>query len=180
MKSKLMALIGAAMLIQAVGLMRAQADFVASDECVHGGSPANTTVYIAFMGDGGGAEDSGGYLQNFAPGAYTTVWVEVTGANSRGSSAGVVETSGDVVRMNTGYNPVNSYVVRWTGITAVDGSFTVISENVGATGPDKPIKSFGMQGFMLAEPRLSPKLVLLASALVGLLIYQRRRAAPRS
>lgn len=267
MKSKLMALMGAAMLMQAVGLMRAQADFVAYNDCVHGGSPANTTIYSAYMGDGGGFEDPDGYLKNFATGAYTTVWVELTGANISGStagapnagtdaynvfngkvnlgdwstsynnssldwyyqvtftgldpnktyefvttanrnnpdyagdgsssrwtkfsiigadaytnssSAGVVEISGDVVRMNTGYNTVNGYVVRWTGITAADGSFTVISQNVGAGGPGEALKSYGMEGFLLAEVPVPPTVLLLASGLVALLIYRRRRAGSRS
>ena len=266
MKSKLIALMGAAMLMQAVCLMRAQADFVAYNDCVHGGSPANTTIYSAYMGDGGGFEIPHGYLKNFATGAYTTVWVELTGSNISGSisgapnagtdaynlfngkvnlgdystsynssasnwyyqvtftgldpnktyefvttanrnnpdyagdgsssrwtkfsiigadtytnssSAGVVEVSEDVVRMNTGYNTANGYVVRWSGTTAADGSFTVKSENAGAGGPGEARKSHGMEGFMLAEVTVSPALLLLGSGLVGLLIY-RRRAASRS
>jgi len=67
------------------------------------------------------------------------------------SSDGVVEISDDVVRMNTGYNTTNGYVVAWTNISAADGSFTVRSENVGASGPGEPNKSYGFQGFVLKE-----------------------------
>jgi hypothetical protein len=95
------------------------------------------------------------------------------------SSARAVEISADVVRMNTGYNTANGYVVRWTGITAADGSFTIMSQNVGAAGPGEPFKSYGMEGFLLAEIPVTPTVLLLASGLVGLLIY-RRRAASRS
>jgi hypothetical protein len=269
MKTKLMALMCAAMLIQAVGLMRAQADFVAYNDCVHGGSPPNATIYSAEMGDSGGPEmvTPSGLLRDYATGKWTSVTVTLTGANISGSisaapaagtdaynvfngkvnlgdwstsynsgssdwyyqvtftgldpsktyefvttanrdepgyagdgissrwtrfsiidadtytnssSSGVVEISGDVVRMNTGYNTVNGYVARWTGITAADGSFTVKSENVGDGGPGEPYKSYGMEGFMLAEVPLSPTVLLLATGLVGLLIYRRRRAASRS
>jgi hypothetical protein len=266
MKNKLIALMCAAMLIQAVGLMRAQADFVAYNDCVHAGSPPNATNYSAYMGDGGGFETPSGLLRDYATGNWTSVTATLTGANISGStsgaplagtdaynvfngkvylgdwstsynssasdwyyqvtftgldlgktyefvttanrdsssytgdgsssrwtkfsiigadtytnssSVGVVEISEDVVRMNTGYNTVNGYVARWTGITAADGSFTVISENVGAGGPGEPIKSYGMEGFMLTEVPVSPTVLLLGSGLVGLLIYRRRRAAPR-
>jgi len=49
------------------------------------------------------------------------------------------------------YNTLNGYVARWTGVTAADGSFTVISQNIGAGGPGESIKSYGMEGFMLAQ-----------------------------
>jgi hypothetical protein len=267
MKSKLIALMCMVMLVQAVGLTRAQADFVAYNDCVHGGSPANTTIYSAYMADGGGFENPSGLLIDFATGTWTSVTATLTGANISGStsaapaagtdaynvfngkvnlgdwstsynssasewyyqvtftgldpsktyefvttanrdnpsyagdgassrwtrfsiigadtytnssSAGVVEVSEDVVMMNTGYNTINGYVVRWTGITAADGSFTVISQNVGPAGPGEPIKSYGLEGFMLAEVPVTPTVLLLGSGLVGVLIYRRRRAAPRS
>ena len=53
--------------------------------------------------------------------------------------------------MNTGYNTEVGCVVRWINVTAVDGEFTGISQNVGADGPGEPNKSYGMQGFMLEE-----------------------------
>ncbi len=67
------------------------------------------------------------------------------------SSAGVTEVSEAVLKLNTGYNTVNGYVIAWTDITAADGSFTVRSENVGAEGPGELYKSYGMQGFMFKE-----------------------------
>ena len=86
------------------------------------------------------------------------------------STAGVVEISADVVRFNTGYNTLNGYVARWTGITAADGSFTVRSENVGVGGPGEPIKSYGMEGFMLAETMSTAAIPEPASVLVWGLI----------
>ncbi|MBN1838167.1 MAG: hypothetical protein JW820_20080 [Spirochaetales bacterium] len=67
------------------------------------------------------------------------------------SSAGVMDVSEDVVKMNTGYNTGDGYVVAWTDITAADGTFSVRSENVGAAGPGEPYKSYGLQGFVLIE-----------------------------
>jgi len=70
------------------------------------------------------------------------------------SSTGVTKVSNDVMKMNTGDDTANGYVVAWTNITAADGSFTIRSENVGSVGPGEPNKSYGLQGFMLKE--LSP------------------------
>ena len=222
----------------------AQGQFTAYNDCVHGGSPPNTTIYSAYMGDGGGFEDPNGFLKDFTTGLYTSVWVELTGSNITGSisaapnagtdaydvfnskvnlgdwstsynsssldwyyevtftgldpsksyefvttgnrnsssydgngsasrwtkfsiigadaytnasTPGVVEVSADVVKFNTGYNTVNGYVARWTGIrSGADGSFSVRSENVGADGPGEPNKSYGMEGFMLVESAGGP------------------------
>lgn len=235
----------------------AGADFVAYNDCVHGGSPANTTIYSAYMGDGGGFEDPDGYLKDFDTGNDTSVWVEMSGSNISGSisaapssgtdaydtfngkvslgdwstsynssstgwyyqvtftgldsnkvyefattanrnsssydgdgaasrwtkfsiigadtyvnssSTGVFEISEDVVRFNTGYNTVNGYVARWTGITAADGSFTARSENVGAAGPGEANKSYGMEGFTLVEiPEPGTLGVLAIGSLLGVL-----------
>jgi len=104
----------------------------------------------------------------------------IIGADSytNSSSTGVVEISPDIVRMNTGYNTVNGYVVRWTGITAADGSFTVRSENVGAGGPGEANKSYGMEGFMLAEGSAVPEpasALLMLGGVLGLLTWRRSR-----
>ena len=210
----------------------AQADWTAFNDCVHGGSPPNATIYSAYMGDGGGFETPSGLLRNYGTGAWTSVTATLTGSNISGSisaapssgtdaytvfngkvnlgdwstsynsssdwyyqvtftgldttkayefvttanrngsysterwtkfsivgadtytnasTLGVVQISPDVVRFNTGYNTLNGYVARWTGITAADGSFTVKSQNVGIGGPGEAYKSYGMEGFMLKE-----------------------------
>ncbi|MBN2534889.1 MAG: hypothetical protein JXB88_18555 [Spirochaetales bacterium] len=67
------------------------------------------------------------------------------------SSTGVIVVSEDILKMDTGYNTVNGYVIGWSGITASDGTFTVRSENVGAEGPGELYKSYGFQGFVLKE-----------------------------
>ena len=72
-------------------------------------------------------------------------------AYANASSSGVTVVSQDVIKMNGGYNTVNGYVVGWSGITAADGSFRVLSQNVGTDGPGHPYKSYGLQGFALAQ-----------------------------
>ena len=83
-------------------------------------------------------------------------WTEfaLVGADTftNASSVGTVEgATPDIVYMNTGYNTVNGYLVGWTGITAADGSFTVISRNSGAFPFGEDIKGYGMEAFMLTE-----------------------------
>ncbi|MBI5663540.1 MAG: hypothetical protein HZC49_00410 [Nitrospirae bacterium] len=90
----------------------------------------------------------------------TSRWTSfsITGADTftNSSSSGVTVITPGVVQMNTGYNTVNGYVIGWTGISAADGSFTVRSENVGAAGPGDDYKSYGIQGFKLAEAGTVP------------------------
>lgn len=77
----------------------------------------------------------------------------ITGADTyiNISSTGVTAVSEDVLKMNTGYNTENGYVVAWSGISASDGSFTVRSVNVGVEGPGEQYKSYGFQGFVFKE-----------------------------
>lgn len=233
----------------------ASADFVAYNDCVHGGSPANTTIYSAYMGDGGGFETPSGLLKDFATGSYTSVTATLKGSNISGSistapsvgtdaynvfngkvnlgdwstsynsstdwyyqvtftgldpsksyefvttanrggsysterwtkfsilgadaytnssSTGVTQVTPDVLKMNTGNNTVAGNVIRWTGITATDGSFTVISQNVGISGPGEIYKSYGMEGFMLSEVPEPATMCLLG--LGGLTLMRKRRA----
>ncbi len=114
---------------------------------------------------------------SYAGDGSTSRWTKfsIIGADTytNASSTGVVEITSDVVRMNTGYNTVNGYVVRWTGITAADGSFTVRSENIGTGGPGEANKSYGMEGFMLAEVPEPASLLLLSMG--GPMLMKRRQ-----
>jgi hypothetical protein len=107
----------------------------------------------------------------------------ISGADTyaNASSTGVTVISPDVLEMNTGYNTVLGYVIAWTAITAADGSFTVISQNVGAGGPGEPNKSYGMQAFALIQSDVSATplpaaLPLFASGLgaFGLLRWRKK------
>jgi hypothetical protein len=72
--------------------------------------------------------------------------------NASSSGSGVIVVSADVIKMNTGYNTVEGNVVKWTGIQpGTDGSFVVLSQNVGAEGPGESRKSYGLQGFILTQ-----------------------------
>ena len=77
------------------------------------------------------------------------------------------EVSPDVVRFNTGYNTVDGYVAGWVGIAAADGSFTVRSENAYPWDPNKPNRSYGMEGFMLAEVPEPGTALFLAAGLAA-------------
>jgi hypothetical protein len=96
---------------------------------------------------------------SYAGSGPSSRWTEFSliGADSgnNASSGGVIAVSDAVLKMNTGYNTVAGDVIRWTGITAADGSFTVRSENVGDAGPGEPVKSYGLQAFMLRELSVS-------------------------
>jgi hypothetical protein len=92
------------------------------------------------------------------------------------SSTGVTQVTPDVLKMNTGNNTAAGRVIQWTGITAVDGSFTVISQNVGTSGPGELYKSYGMEGFMLAEVPEPATIGLLSLGALSLLRRKRSKA----
>jgi hypothetical protein len=97
---------------------------------------------------------------SYAGDGSSSRWTEfsILGADTytNASSAGVTPVTPDVLKMNTGYNTILGYVVAWSGITAADGSFTILSQNVGAAGPGELIKSYGLQGFRLTQSDSGP------------------------
>jgi hypothetical protein len=111
---------------------------------------------------------------------WTQFSISGADAFTNASSAGVLEVNPGVLKMNTGYNTVDGYVIGWTGITAADGSFTILSENVGAGGPGELRKSYGLQGFMLQENPLGGQIpepasvMLLGVGLLGALALKKR------
>jgi hypothetical protein len=92
---------------------------------------------------------------SYAGSGTSSRWTEfsIIGADTytNASSGGVMQVTPDVLKMNTGYNTSTGDIIQWTGITAADGSFTVLSQNVGSGGPGELIKSYGIQGFRLTE-----------------------------
>lgn len=70
-------------------------------------------------------------------------------AYTNASSTGTIQISPDVVHLNGGANTAAGDVVRWTGIAAADGIFTVRSENLLDIN-GKPY-GYGMQAFALSE-----------------------------
>lgn len=120
--------------------------------------------------------------------ASTSRWTQfsISGADTftNSSSSGVTTISEDILKMNTGYNTENGYVIAWSGISAADGSFTVRSENVGVGGPGEAYKSYGIQGFKLEETGnipvvpepISSVLFIVGGAALGL---RRFRMRPR-
>ena len=60
---------------------------------------------------------------------YTRVTIEGADTSVNASSVGVVVNSPESVSFSTGYNTVNGFVAKWTGITTgPDGSFSIKSE----------------------------------------------------
>lgn len=72
--------------------------------------------------------------------------------NASSVSDGVMDLGGGSSLLLNAYNTVRGDIIQWTGITAADGSFTVVSENPGGDGSlYEPIKAYGMQAFRLTE-----------------------------
>jgi hypothetical protein len=103
----------------------------------------------------------------------------ITGADTftNESSTGVDDLGGGVVETVTGDNTVNGYIVQWTGITAADGSFSILSQNVGLGGTGQDFRSYGMQAFRLTEVPVPATVWLFGSGLLGLIAIARRKKA---
>ncbi len=94
---------------------------------------------------------------SYADQRYTRVTIEGADAFTNASSAGVTVNSENSVTFCIGYNTVNGYVAKWTGIkTGPDGSFSVKSEwDNGFAGS----KGYAMTAFCLeafGPPQLLP------------------------
>ena len=95
--------------------------------------------------------DSSSYGGSGASSRWTEFSIIGADTYTNESSTGVTEVTPDVLKMNTGYNTVLGAIIQWKQITAADGTFTVLSRNVGAAGPGESIKSYGLQAFRLTE-----------------------------
>lgn len=118
----------AALALLAMGFV-AHADFVAYNDCIHGGSPANTTIYSGYMGDGGGFETPSGLLKDYTTGAWTSVTATMAGSNISGSTSAAPGAGTDAYNVfngkvnlgdwSTSYNSSSSnwyYQVTFTGL----------------------------------------------------------------
>jgi len=89
---------------------------------------------------------------------YTKATIEGADTFVNDSSSGVVVNSEASVSFSAGYNYSLGYVARWTGVTAADGSFAILSEWDNTLGPtpgsDNNTKGYAMGAFKLEQ--LSP------------------------
>jgi large repetitive protein len=108
----------------------ASADFVAYNDCVHGGSPANTTIYSAYMQDGGSFETPSGLLKNSATGQSASITATLTGSNITGSISAAPATGTDA------YNTFNGNVNLGDWSTSYNSSSTGWYYQVTFTGLD--------------------------------------------
>ena len=83
---------------------------------------------------------------------YTKVSIEDADTFTNASSEGAVIYSESTTSLSTGYNTRNGYVVRWEGITAADGRFSIVSAwdmDLGAGAQNS--KGYAMAGFKLEQ-----------------------------
>ncbi|MCK4958690.1 MAG: hypothetical protein KAT00_04810, partial [Planctomycetes bacterium] len=79
---------------------------------------------------------------------YTRVTIEGADAFTNASSAGVTVNSEDSVSFSIGYNTINGYVAKWTGVkTGPDGRFSIKSEFDNSFGGSK---GYAMSAFCLS------------------------------
>lgn len=102
---------------------------------------------------------------------FTRVTLQGADLYVNASSSGVVVNSPDSVSFSTGYNTVNGYVARWTGIkSGADGSFSIKSEWDNALGSGtNNTKGYAISALKLEEgqdgqPPNQPTLVAPADA----------------
>ncbi len=85
---------------------------------------------------------------------YTNVTIVDAATAINESSTGVIVNSNESVSFSTGYNTLNGYVAKWTGITTgVNGSFSIASvwdESLGGTDSDNT-KGYAMSAFKLEQ-----------------------------
>ena len=87
---------------------------------------------------------------SYAGARFTRVTITGADAYTNESSAGVVTHSESSVSFGTGYNTINGYVARWTGIQAADGRFAVISQ----WNPDLGFGFANVKGYAMSAFRL--------------------------
>ena len=90
---------------------------------------------------------------NYPDARYARVTILGAETYTQASSTGVVVNSEDSVSFCVGYNTVNGYVAKWTGVTTgPDGSFSIQSQwdNTLGSGTDNT-KGYAMSAFCLEE-----------------------------
>ena len=96
---------------------------------------------------------------SYASMRFTKVTIVGAETYTNASSSGVVVNSEDSVSFSTGYNTVNGYVAKWTGITTgSDGSFSIKSEWDDEQGSGSSnTKGYAMTAFKLEEVNEGPE-----------------------
>ncbi|ETW94980.1 MAG: hypothetical protein ETSY1_32550 [Candidatus Entotheonella factor] len=83
---------------------------------------------------------------------FTRVTIEGASEFTQASSPGVVVNHEASVSFSTGYNTLNGYVARWTGVTAADGTFEIVSQWETEQGRgNRNTQGYAMAAFRLEE-----------------------------
>ena len=101
---------------------------------------------------------------SYASMRFTKVTIVGAETYTNASSSGVVVNSEASVSFSTGYNTVNGYVAKWTGITTgSDGSFSIKSEWDDEQGSGSSnTKGYAMTAFKLEEVNEGPEQYILS------------------
>ena len=98
---------------------------------------------------------------NYVNARFTRVTIEGADTFTNASTPGVKVNSDASVSFSTGYNTVNGYVARWTGVTAADGSFSIKSEWDTTYGSgSQNTKGYAMAAFKLEQYSPPPQYTL--------------------